>query len=186
MGAAPPEAPAQPRLPPRQDEEADPVLPVAKMASQNGAPSSFFLFLRYEVEIPRRRGVEIPPRIRLSLPQVMAPPQLRGDPCEANLPGAFSRPKWRGCGPQANLRGFFPPTTPARGCSPFLQRYIQISKFAERVLPVWPEEGTVAGSQLTMWVLIPGLDLHLWEDRENLRFLPHPEPLFSSCARQES
>ena len=89
MGAAPPEAPAQPRLPPRQDEEADPVLPVAKMASQNGAPSSFFLFLRYEVEIPRRRGVEIPPRIRLSLPQVMAPPQLRGDPCEANLPGPF-------------------------------------------------------------------------------------------------
>ena len=157
----------------------------------------FFLFLRYEVEIPRRRGVEIPPRIRLSLPQVMAhcslslpqvmaPPQLRGDPCEANLPGAFSRPKWRGCGPQANLRGFFPPTTPVRGCSPFLQRYIQSSKFAERVLPVWPEEGTVAGSQLTMWVLIPGLDLHLWEDRENLRFLPHPEPLFSSCARQES
>ena len=46
-------------------EEADPVPPAsAKMASQIGAPSPFFLFLRYEVEIPRQHEVEIPPRMR--------------------------------------------------------------------------------------------------------------------------
>ena len=94
---------------------------------QNGQPKwrpeSFFSFLLREVETPLRRGVEIP--LRLSLRQGMAPPQLRGDPCEANLipvkltSRAFSRPKWRGCGPQANLWGFFPPSTTARGCSPF-------------------------------------------------------------------
>ena len=117
----PPKAPAQPRLPPHQDEEADPVLPIsAKMASQNGAPSSFFSFLRCEVEIPQRCGVEIPPRVRLSLSQVMAPPHLQGDPCQLTS-RAFSRPKWRGCSP-SKLRGFFPANYRHSGgiCSPFL------------------------------------------------------------------
>jgi len=67
----------------------------------------FFSFLRYEVEIPRRRGVEIPPRIRLSLPQVMAPPQLRGDPCEANLPGLFPT-KMAGLRSTSEPSGLFP------------------------------------------------------------------------------
>ena len=79
---------------------------------QNGQPKwrpefFFFLFLRYEVEIPRRRGVEIPPRIRLSLPQVMAPPQLRGDPCEANLPGLFPT-KMAGLRSTSEPSGLFP------------------------------------------------------------------------------
>ena len=44
VGAAHPEAPAQPRLPPRQDEEADPVLPVlAKMAAKMAPRVVFFL-----------------------------------------------------------------------------------------------------------------------------------------------
>ena len=63
---------------------------------QNGQPEwhpeFFFSFLRHEVEIPRRCGVEIPPRVQLSLSQVMAPPHLREDPCQLTS-RAFSRPK---------------------------------------------------------------------------------------------
>ena len=114
VGAAPPKAPAQLRLPPRQEEEADPVLPAsAKMASQNGAPSPFFFFETRGWNSSTTRGWN-----SSADAQVMAPPQLQGDPCQLTT-RAFSRPKWRGCSPQANLRGFFPPSTTARGCSPF-------------------------------------------------------------------
>ena len=76
-------------------EEADPVPPAsAKMASQNGARSPFFLFLRYEVEIPRQREVEIPPRMR----RLWLRPHYEEVPAKLTF-RAFSCPKWRGCSP---------------------------------------------------------------------------------------
>ena len=93
VGAAPP---AQPRLPPHQDEEADLVLPIsAKMASQNGAPNSFFSFLRCEVEIPQRcdaglkfpHGEFNPASLSPFAGYGSAPPTRRSLP--ASLPGFF-------------------------------------------------------------------------------------------------
>ena len=112
VGAAPPEAPAQPRPPPHQDEEADPVLPVsAKMDSQNGAPSSFFLF-DTRLKFLDDAGLKIPHGYECPLRRLWLRPTYEEIPAELTF-RALSRPKWRGCGLQANLRGFSPPTTPA-------------------------------------------------------------------------
>ena len=73
---------------------------------------------------------------------------------------AFSRPKWRGCSP------FF------SYCS------IQISKFASECARLARRRGRSQEASAEVR-LTPGLDLNLWEDRENLRFLPHPGPQFS-------
>ena len=120
VGAAPPEAPAQPRPPPHQDEETDPVLPDRPKWPAKMAPRVLFFSFLIRGEIPRQCGVEIPPRDECPLRRLWLRPTYEEIPVKLTF-RAFSRPKWRGCGPQANLRGFFPPTTPARGCSPFLR-----------------------------------------------------------------
>jgi hypothetical protein len=65
---------------------------------QNGQPKwrpeSFFSFLRCEVEIPRRREVEIPLRTR----RLWLRPHYEEVPAQPTF-RAFSRPKWRGCSP---------------------------------------------------------------------------------------
>ena len=57
-------------------------------------PESFFSFLRCEVEIPRRREVEIPLRTR----RLWLRPHYEEVPAQPTF-RAFSRPKWRGCSP---------------------------------------------------------------------------------------
>ena len=181
LEAAPPSPLPSRSFLPASDEDADTVLPaLAKTASQNGAPSPFFFFTTREVETPLRCGVEIPRR--LSLVQGMAPPHLRGDPCEANLPGLFPT-KMAGLRSTSEPPGLFPAKCDSAGlqsifcASSTLNLFLQHLNVEANATRAIEEPSSVEGSSPTM--LRPGLQAtdHLgrWNHSTTGVVKPHPK-----------